>query len=84
MTGECRHTHACLVQPASHWCLAKALVLTTLVKRMYACAIRWKATAIGANHQSAENILKQDYKDDITLTNAVKLVIKVPLLTWRR
>jgi Proteasome subunit len=41
----------------------------------YMC--RWKATAIGANHQSAENILKQDYKDDITLADAVKLVIKV-------
>ncbi len=39
---------------------------------------RWKATAIGANHQSAENILKQDYKDDITLEEAVKLVVKVP------
>lgn len=39
---------------------------------------RWKATAIGANHQSAENILKQNYKDDITLEEAVKLVVKVP------
>jgi 20S proteasome subunit alpha 3 len=37
----------------------------------------WKATAIGANHQSAENILKQDYKDDISLEEAVKLVVKV-------
>ena len=37
----------------------------------------WKATAIGANHQSADNILKQDYKDDITLAEAVKLVVKV-------
>ena len=27
----------------------------------------WKATAIGGNHQAATNILKQDYKDEITL-----------------
>lgn len=37
----------------------------------------WKATAIGANQQAAQNILKQDYKDDIKLEDAVKLVIKV-------
>ena len=27
----------------------------------------WKATAMGGNHQAATNILKQDYKDEITL-----------------
>lgn len=37
----------------------------------------WKATAIGNNHQAAQNIMKQDYKEDITLEDAVKLVIKV-------
>lgn len=37
----------------------------------------WKATAIGANSQGAQNILKQDFKDEITLEEAVKLVIKV-------
>ena len=37
----------------------------------------WKATAIGANASAAQNILKQDYKEDISLEAAVKLVIKV-------
>lgn len=37
----------------------------------------WKATAVGANHQGATNILKSDYKDDISLEEAVKLSIKV-------
>ena len=36
----------------------------------------WKATAIGAGHQGATNLLKQDYKDDIKLDAAVKLVIQ--------
>ena len=39
----------------------------------------WKATAIGANSQGAQNILKQDFKDDISLEEAVKLIIKVPM-----
>jgi 20S proteasome subunit alpha 3 len=38
----------------------------------------WKATAIGANKQAAQNLLKQDFSDDITLQAAIKLVIKVP------
>lgn len=42
----------------------------------------WKATAIGANHQGAQNILKQDYKEEITLEEATKLIIKVP--RWSR
>jgi 20S proteasome alpha/beta subunit len=33
--------------------------------------------AIGANQQGAQNLLKQDYKDDITLEEGVKLIIKV-------
>lgn len=37
----------------------------------------WKATAIGANHQAATNVLQGDYKEDITLEESVKLVIKV-------
>merc|ERR1712093_497617 len=37
----------------------------------------WKATAIGANNQAAQSILKQDYKDDITLKDAMKLAMKV-------
>ena len=36
----------------------------------------WKATAIGAGHQGATNLLKQDYSDDISLQAAVKLVIQ--------
>ena len=51
--------------------------VSSLLLRCFNQHPRWKATAIGANHQSAENILKQDYKDDITLEAAVKLVIKV-------
>ena len=38
----------------------------------------WKATAIGANKQAAQNLLKQDYGDDISMQGAIKLVIKVP------
>merc|ERR1711998_695658 len=37
----------------------------------------WKATAIGANHSSAQSILKQDYKEDLDLDGALKLAIKV-------
>lgn len=37
----------------------------------------WKATAIGANHQAATNILKQDYKEDMNLEKAVALVMRV-------
>ena len=39
----------------------------------------WKATAIGANSQGAQNILKQDFKDEITLEEATKLIVKVLL-----
>lgn len=38
----------------------------------------WKATAIGANHQAATNVLQGDFPEDgLTLEEAVKLVIKV-------
>ncbi|KAJ1684903.1 hypothetical protein LUZ63_016293 [Rhynchospora breviuscula] len=37
----------------------------------------WKAAAIGANNQAAQSMLKQDYKDDITREDAVKLALKV-------
>ena len=37
----------------------------------------WKATAIGANNQAAQSILKQEYKNDMSLDDAVKLAIKV-------
>lgn len=35
-----------------------------------------QATAVGANHQAAQNILKQDYNEDCTLEEALKLAIK--------
>ncbi|UKK02969.1 proteasome component [Theileria orientalis] len=37
----------------------------------------WKATAIGMNSQSAQSILKQEWKDDLTLDQAIKLAIRV-------
>ncbi|KAK3279011.1 protein with putative role during mitosis [Cymbomonas tetramitiformis] len=37
----------------------------------------WKATAIGANNQAAQSILRQDYKEDISMDEALKLVVKV-------
>lgn len=37
----------------------------------------WKATCIGNNGAAAVSILKQDYKDDITLDKALDLAIKV-------
>lgn len=37
----------------------------------------WKATCIGANSQAAQSILKQDYKDDMTLDEALMLAVKV-------
>jgi len=37
----------------------------------------WKATCIGANHASAASLLKQDYKDEITLEEARSLCLKV-------
>ncbi|CAE6480493.1 unnamed protein product [Rhizoctonia solani] len=37
----------------------------------------WKATCIGANNGTAQSLLKQEYKDDITLDDAISLVIRV-------
>ncbi|KAJ6797623.1 proteasome subunit alpha type-4 [Iris pallida] len=37
----------------------------------------WKATAIGANNQAAQSMLKQEYKEEITREEAVDLAIKV-------
>ncbi|KAI8068599.1 nucleophile aminohydrolase [Gongronella butleri] len=37
----------------------------------------WNATCIGANNSSAQSILKQDYKDEMTLEEAKALAIKV-------
>jgi 20S proteasome subunit alpha 3 len=37
----------------------------------------WKATCIGANHSSAASLLKQDYKDDLSLEDAKSLCLKV-------
>eukprot|EP00294_Goniomonas_avonlea_P006980 CAMPEP_0114542494 /NCGR_PEP_ID=MMETSP0114-20121206/1865_1 /TAXON_ID=31324 /ORGANISM="Goniomonas sp, Strain m" /LENGTH=247 /DNA_ID=CAMNT_0001726795 /DNA_START=11 /DNA_END=754 /DNA_ORIENTATION=- len=37
----------------------------------------WKATAIGSNNQAAQSILKQEYKNEITLQEALKLSMKV-------
>ncbi|KAL7715622.1 Proteasome subunit alpha type [Entamoeba marina] len=37
----------------------------------------WKATAIGSNYQAAESIMKTEYKDDMTMEEAKKLVVKI-------
>ena len=37
----------------------------------------WKAHAIGANNQQAQNILNQEYKEDFTFRDAMKLALKV-------
>ncbi|KAL9551918.1 protein with putative role during mitosis [Mucor bainieri] len=37
----------------------------------------WKATCIGANNASAQSILKQDHKEEMTLEEAKALAIKV-------
>lgn len=37
----------------------------------------WKATCIGNNSAAAVSIMKQDYKDDITLEKALDLAVKV-------
>lgn len=36
----------------------------------------WKATCIGANNASAASLLKQDYKDDLSLEDAMSLCLK--------
>lgn len=37
----------------------------------------WKAVAIGAGQQAANNLLKTDYKEDVTIAEALPQVIKV-------
>jgi len=37
----------------------------------------WKATAIGVNNQSAQSILKQEWREDLSIDEAVKLAAKV-------
>ena len=37
----------------------------------------WKATAIGENNQTAQSILKSQYKDDMSATEAMDLTVKV-------
>lgn len=37
----------------------------------------WQATSSGANHASAQSLLKQDYKEDCTLKEACAMAIKV-------
>lgn len=37
----------------------------------------WKATAIGANNQNAQSILKQDWHDKLTVKEALLLAVKV-------
>ncbi|KAG5357845.1 Proteasome subunit alpha type-3 [Yarrowia sp. B02] len=37
----------------------------------------WKATSMGANKASAQTLLRQDYKDDMTLAEACELAVKI-------
>lgn len=37
----------------------------------------WKATSIGSNNGTAQSLLKQEYKDDISMEAAIALVLKV-------
>ncbi|OQS07108.1 proteasome subunit alpha [Thraustotheca clavata] len=37
----------------------------------------WKATAIGANNRAAKSMLKNDYKEDMTVDEALKFSVKV-------
>jgi 20S proteasome subunit alpha 3 len=37
----------------------------------------WKATSIGANNQAAASILKQEWKEDFKLRDALRLALKV-------
>jgi 20S proteasome subunit alpha 3 len=36
----------------------------------------WKATCIGANNGTAQSSLKQEYKEDITVKEAISLALK--------
>lgn len=37
----------------------------------------WQATCIGANNASAQSLMKQDYKTDMTLAEVCKLAVKI-------
>jgi 20S proteasome subunit alpha 3 len=37
----------------------------------------WKATSVGANNASAQSLLKQDYKEEMSLSEACTLAVKV-------
>jgi len=37
----------------------------------------WKATCIGANNGTAQSLLKQEYKDDILVKDAIGLVLRI-------
>eukprot|EP00158_Paraphelidium_tribonemae_P004037 Partr_v1_DN26529_c2_g1_i5_m4053 putative The proteasome is a multicatalytic proteinase complex which is characterized by its ability to cleave peptides with Arg, Phe, Tyr, Leu, and Glu adjacent to the leaving group at neutral or slightly basic pH. The proteasome has an ATP-dependent proteolytic activity (By similarity) len=37
----------------------------------------WKAHCIGSNNSSAQSILKQDYKEDIQMKDAIALAVKI-------
>lgn len=37
----------------------------------------WKATSVGANNASAQTLLKQEYKEDLTLDQACEVAVKV-------
>lgn len=36
----------------------------------------WKATCIGANNGTAQSLLKQEYKDDMEVKDAISLVLR--------
>jgi 20S proteasome alpha/beta subunit len=37
----------------------------------------WKASAIGANHQTAQNVLKENWTEDLDIGGAIRLTVKV-------
>ena len=41
----------------------------------------WKATALGTNNQAATSYLKSDYRDDLSLDEAVVLALKTLVKT---
>ena len=42
----------------------------------------WKATAIGSNFHGAQNLLKQDYKEGLSLEEAIQLLMKARFLVY--
>jgi 20S proteasome subunit alpha 3 len=37
----------------------------------------WKATCIGANNGTAQSLLKQEYKDEVSVDDAIGIVLRV-------